>query len=500
MEAKRTHVMLLALLALGIVLGCSSKDETAQPATPLRVERASCHQALGFYPEVLAGAQADAMPAPPSPTASPFCSCVVGWAEKVPLVALLTQEGEEARLTEGIRWLVSDPSLATVSPEGLLLFLAPGTVVVQACLEDVCSGPFPLSGLENPQVVALEIFPSSLFDPVPMLGDRGFAEDGDAQPGDCPGGCFEPSLRILLGDTANFFARGILETGAWVDLTHQVGWASSNPTAATLDEAGLLTAHALGETAVSAAYEGLTSNSVAVEVLDEAVLQEIFISKEGRDNILKVGSVDRLHADAMYDPWMFRDVTGEAAWIVSDPAVAAVAPDGTLTALTPGFFTVRAEYEGKVSSELELEVWDEVDMTYCDPAAPNRSIWRDEYNRVILESDCANYPAPGEVSIRYTIEENQPHPWGILDPCLDLVVLDAAGRIVKTLRFEGCGDLPFALEAGAPAEFSPIYQYSTVWDRTDDSGAPAAPGAYTVAGRFYIYYDPVVRVGITLEP
>jgi hypothetical protein len=286
-----------------------------------------------------------------------------------------------------------------------------------------------------------------------------------------------------------------------VDLTAEVDWLSSEPAAATLGADGLLTAHAQGDTDVTATYESLTSNTVAVEVLDEAVLQDLYVYNQSWDGILKVGSIDQLHADAYYDPWMVRDVTGEVTWIVSDPTVAAVGPEGILTALAPGFFTVKASFQGTVSMEIGLEVWDEIEMSYCDPAAPNRAFWSDEYNRVILESDCASYPAAGaQVSVRYTIEENQPHEWGILDPCLDLVVLDAGGQIVKTLRFEGCGDLPFALEAGAPADFDPIYQYSTVWDRTSDGGGPVAPGAYTIAGRFYIYYDPVVRLDITLLP
>jgi hypothetical protein len=480
-------------LALGIVFGCSSNDDTADPMTPLRVDRASCEQAFGFYPEVLAGAEADSMPAPSSPVNSPFCSCTVGWADEVPLVALLSLGGMETPVAGPVQWSVSDPSVAVISPDGVVTFLVPGDVEVWACLEDVCSEPYPLTGLENPQVVSLEIFPDYFY-PMPLFEDIGMPAPG------CLGCMFEASLRILAGDTANFFARGILETGSWVDLTTEVGWLSSEPAAATLDADGLLTAHAKGETDVSATYESLTSNTVAVEVLDEAVLQDLFIYKQSGNGVLKVGSIDQLHADAYYDPWMVRDVTAEVTWIVSDPAVAAVGPEGILTALAPGFFTVKAFYQGKVSMEIGLEIWDEIEMSYCDPAAPNRAFWSDEYNRVILESDCASYPAGGQVSVRYTIEENQPHEWGILDPCLDLVVLDAAGEIVKTLRFEGCGDLPFALEAGAQADFDPIYQYSAVWDRTSDSGAPVAPGAYTIAGRFYIYYDPVVRLGITLVP
>lgn len=48
------------------------------------------------------------------------------------------------------------------------------------------------------------------------------------------------------------------------------------------------------------------------------------------------------------------------------------------------------------------------------------------------------------------------------------------------------------------SDFDPIYQYSTTWNRTDDSGLPAGAGTYTIAGRFYIYFDPVIRLNINL--
>jgi hypothetical protein len=490
----RPCVLFLCVLILGLCFGgCSSDDgEEMESVTPLRVERVSCYQAFDFYPRVLGAAEADGVAPPETPGDSPFCSCVFGVLDKVPLVALLNEDGTEMPATEPVTWTVSDPAVASITPDGVLTFLVPGQAAVTACLGDVCTEPYPVSVVENPDVVQLEIFPGYYY-PVAVFADIGFAVP------DCLDCFFEASLRLLIGGTADFFARGVLATGSWVDLTSEVDWHSSDAGVASVDPDGLLSAHAEGACGVTATYEGLTSNTVQVEVLAEALLVDLWIYRQSMEGILKVGSIDQLHVDAYYDPWMLRDVTGEVEWIVSDPSLAAVSAEGILTALAPGLVTIRASYEGAASNEIELEIWDEVEMEYCDPENPNRGFWADEYNRVILETDCAEYPSPDEVFIRYTIEENQPHPWGILDPCLDLVVLDEAGEIVKTLRFEGCGDLPFAMEAGARADFDPIYQYSTTWNRTDDGGLPLGPGEYTIAGRFYIYYDPVVRVKVRLE-
>jgi hypothetical protein len=493
MRTSRAGLGLIVIVVLFAAAACgTSQEEDSQ--SPLRVERASCYQALDRYADVLAAAEAGDFDAPEHPNDSPFCSCTVGLADEVPLLVLRKSAESETIVTEAVEWVVSDPSVAVISPDGVLSFLTPGEVEVRVCVEGVCSEPFPVDAVEDPEVVQLEIF-SNYYFPIPLFDDIGV---GLPECFDCD---FGWSLRLLVGSTENFFARGILETGSWVDLTDEVTWHSSVVPVAGIDDSGLLTALFEGSTEITATYEALTSNTVDVEVLAEAILVDLFIYRHSSSGILKVGAIDQLHADAYYDPPMppmLRDVTEEVEWILSDLSRASVSPEGVLTGLAPGPLTIQAAYEGKTSNEISLEIWEESEMEYCDPENPNRAIWADEFNRVILETDCDIYPDQDVVSIRYTIEENQPHPWGILDPCLDLVVLGASDEIVRTLRFEGCGDLPFAVEAGMADVRDPVYQYSTIWDRKDDAGVAVPPGIYTLAGRFYIYYDPVVRLQVTL--
>ncbi len=491
MKTSRVGLRLIVIVVLFAAAACGSSQEE-DSLSPLRVERASCYQAMDRYADVLAAAEAGDFDAPAHPNESPFCSCTVGLDEEVPLLVLRQSADPETIVTEPVEWEVSDPSVAFISPDGVLSFLIPGEVEVSACVEGVCSDPFPVDAVENPEVIQLEIF-SNYYFPVPLFDDIGVALP------DCFDCDFGWSLRLLVGSTETFFARGILETGSWVDLTEEVTWYSSAPSVAGIDASGLLTALSEGSTEITATHEALTSNTVEVEVLAEAILVDLFIYTHSGSGILEVGAIDQLHADAYYDPWMLRDVTEEVEWMLSDPSKASVSPQGVLTGLALGPLTIQAAYEGKTSNEISLEIWRESPMEYCDPENPNRAFWADEFNRVILETDCDTYPDQEEVTIRYTIEENQPHPWGILDPCLDLVVLDAADEIIRTLRFEGCGDLPFEVEAGMADVRDPIYQYSTTWDRTDDAGAAVPPGSYTLAARFYIYYDPVVRLQVLLS-
>ena len=123
-------------------------------------------------------------------------------------------------------------------------------------------------------------------------------------------------------------------------------------------------------------------------------------------------------------------------------------------------------------------------------------MWSDDFNRVTLESDCATYNEPGVVTLRYTVTETQPHG-GVFNPCLDLYVYQGNTR-VRTIREEGCG-APF-LPAAAPGLDAAIlkYQLLAFWDLKDDNGNAVAADTYTIYGRFYLYYDPVVSLGVTI--
>lgn len=486
----------MALLVLGMsVWGCSSSDPATRDGSggdTLQVERLACYERNNYaFVPPLEGQE----PTLAALRDASFCSSRLLVGSETPLVAILSKaDGSQEVLSGPLEWVLDGPpGSAEISEEGVLKALEWGDITVRVCADDFCSDPFPFSIIDDPEVVAIEIFPSIFFpriflDAVVSL---------DALCLHCP---FWYELRMLLGDTAQFFAHGVLECGLFIDLTEDVQWRSSDPEVALVDAAGKLMASKEGSTTVTAQYGDLTSNEVQVEVLAEAVLTGLHLERQSLAGIIKVGGLEQFHAVAYYDPWMTQDKTSEVEWILSDPSIGYVSEQGLFTALSPGVVTIQARYQGRLSdNQIEIEVWDEVEMEFCDPANPNRSIWEDTYNRVILETDCASYAWPDSVAIRYTIEEKFAPPWGILDPCLDLVILpEGSAEPIKTLRFEGCGDLPFDLARGAAETLEPIYQYLTSWDLTDDSGEPVPPGPYVVAGRFYIYYDPVIHLGITV--
>jgi len=42
------------------------------------------------------------------------------------------------------------------------------------------------------------------------------------------------------------------------------------------------------------------------------------------------------------------------------------------------------------------------------------------------------------------------------------------------------------------------YQSLAFWDLKDDKGAIVPPGTYTLRGRFYLYYDPIIELPLVV--
>jgi len=206
------------------------------------------------------------------------------------------------------------------------------------------------------------------------------------------------------------------------------------------------------------------------------------------------------HARGYYDLGFEGDVTDDVTWRSSDKTVGDFDPGqpGVFTGLTAGTTQVWAELAGLQSDRITLEVFETGDLDYCnpDPAQINRAVWLDDFNRVTLESDCAEYTRPGVATLRYTVTERQPHG-GVFDPCLDLYVYQGDTRI-RTIREEGCGE-PFLPRADSDFGAELLkYQFLASWDLTAN-GEPVPPGNYTILGRFYLYYDPVVSIDVTVR-
>ena len=392
-------------------------------------------------------------------------------------------------LTSEVQWQLATPGVGEVE-DGFFTARQAGTTQLTAALEGVVSDATEIRVVTEPTVVALSIYP----------GDWAFAVvDGGPLSGDRATPCFEcrSTITVLRGDEVHFRATAQYDTGFWEDVTERVTWRSSKDTVGSVNSSGVLTTLQAGETTVDATLGNVDSNPVDVRVVSEATLQILSIYQEGTDRVLAKGDERFFRATGFYDVGFSRDVTTEATWKSSDETVGGFEVPGVFSGRAAGTTQVSAELAGQRSETVALEVFERGDLTYCDPARVNRGVWSDYFNRVVLESDCATYTQPGVVAVRYTVTETQQHG-GIFDPCLDLYVYRGSTR-VRTLREEGCGD-PFVAGAAPDRDAEVLkYQLRAFWDLKADDGTPVPAGRYTIFGRFYLYYDPVVRIDVVVQ-
>ena len=427
--------------------------------------------------------------------APPFCLDAIEVGQSVQFHALGEFVGGHYEdITDEVEWQATPQSVGTIV-SGRFVGLGQGTAAISAALGEIVSDTRELRVVTERSVVDVSIYPESQF-------FYGFLPVGDVAPCFdffCPG-----SLTLLLGDEVQFRATARFDTGGWQDVTEQATWQSSNSAAAAFAANGLLTTTGEGEASVSATLGSVESYPYGLNVVAEATLQYLEIYQTGdnaQDRVIETGGQALFIAQGYYDVGFGRDATADATWRTSDAAVARFDSPGELTGLSAGVVEVWAELDGVSTQRLAIEVFAPTDIDFCDVENVNRGVWTDGFNRVYLESDCDAYSRSEVVQIRFTVTERE-RPFGIFDPCLDLYafrVEDERETFVRTIREEGCGE-PF-LAAGAP-EFDDArlrYQLQAFWDLKNDAGATVAPGTYRIKGRFYLYYDPVVTIDITVD-
>ncbi len=421
--------------------------------------------------------------------APPECGQVILVGSTIQFAALGEFEGGYYEdLTDEVEWQVSPADVGDVV-NGLFTARQPGTARLRAVLGEVASEDVELRAVSERMVVSLSIYPENMpyffFDDLPGLFDE------------MP--CFDCgfNLTLLSGDEVQFRATAHYDTGEWEDVTDEVTWSSSEPVVGAIDAGGLLSVLAEGETIVGAVLDGAESGPFGVRVVEEATLLSLHVYQEGRDRAIGKGDQAFFRAMGYYDVGFSRDVTDDAAWLSSDETVGGFDEAGVFIGRAAGTATVWAELEGQESESLQIEVFETSDIDYCDPDNVNRGTWTDDFNRVVLESDCAEYAPPAVVTLRFTVTESQ-RPGGIFDPCLDLFAY-RGDELVRTIREEGCGDPFLARDAPEFDEEVLRYQLRAFWDLKDESGEIVPQGTYTIYGRFYLYYDPVVSIDITVR-
>jgi uncharacterized protein YjdB len=427
--------------------------------------------------------------------------------ESVPLSLLYIPEDTTDDRTAV--WESSDPAVVSVSPEGAVTALAPGTAVIS-----VTVGPFreeteitvyaPLKGIsldaEELHLMKQESAQLSvLYDPenttddttvtfssadpgVATVDENGLvtAQEGGltmitAQVGEHQAVCAVtvrvPMTGILIDGVNRTVKRGntaqltVSFSPADTNDDRTLEWVSDDPEVATVDEDGLVTAVGPGETLITASC-GEFSDKVRITVVIPA--EQVTISRDSLD--LTKGEGAQLSAEVLpEDTTEGRDVS----WSSSDSSVVRVDGNGYVTAVAPGSCTVRASH-GSLLASCRVTV-----------TAPMTGIGLNKTDITLLEGDSAS------LSVEY-------YPWDTTDDrsvswsSSDSGVASVSGGSVRAVSAGSCTITATVgrFTASATVRVKPIIRVSSVslsqtwisfndWGQTVKLTASVSPGDAT---------------------
>ena len=395
-------------------------------------------------------------------------------------------------ITDEVTWAVDPAAVGGVAAGGLHRRARPAIANLTATLGDVHSDAQQITVVDHASVVALSVYPGSYRY---QYLDGGPVRPGDAAP------CFECGyfLTLLLGDQVQFFATAHYDTGEWEDVTARVTWRSSDAAVMTIDAAGNGTAVGAGEVAIDATLDGVTSAPATVRVVDQATLQNLTIYMDGADRAIANGAQAVFHAIGFYDVGFDRSVSDQVD-------LAQQRRDRRRLRRGGRVHRPRRRHRHRVGRarrhRLAVAVargvrHQRAGLLRCrqrSTAAPGRttstaSPWSPTAppTRRPTSSSCASR------SPRRSARAASSIPASISTPT-------RAIALVRTIREEGCGD-PF-LRAGAPEARrggAEVPAEGVLGSQGRATAPPWRPGEYDIRGRFYLYYDPVVTLRITVE-
>jgi uncharacterized protein YjdB len=210
-----------------------------------------------------------------------------------------------------LTWSSDDPSIASVSSNGLIKALACGETTIKATSKNNISSSI--------KVKVIEVKAES----INISGPQS----------------------ILLGETASLTAKLLP-----VNTTDKnIVWSIDNTTIASIDEQGNLITHDVGIVIVTAIQKDVSA-SLTIEILPVKV-DGIIIRSNTEGKIIKGDTID-FYADVSPYNAKFPDVT----WSVSNPKVASIDEDGTLVALKLGTTIIKATSADGFSAEYEITV------------------------------------------------------------------------------------------------------------------------------------------------
>lgn len=230
-------------------------------------------------------------------------------------------DGSTADVSGDVTWLLGDTTTATLTHTGLLTGEKVGNTTVIANMDELSSNTVTIN-VTAAIITALHIT----------------AEE----------------ISLAKGQTQQLTAIATYSDNTTADVSNDVTWfLPSDTTTTTVTPAGLLTGVAMGSTTVTAHKEGVTSNTIAVNVT-AATITALQITPAQVS--LPRGGTQQLIATATYSDNSTADLSNDVAWLLSDNDTATMTLTGLLTAEEVGHTTVTASMDGINSNIVTITV------------------------------------------------------------------------------------------------------------------------------------------------
>ncbi|MBI3994898.1 MAG: Ig-like domain-containing protein [Nitrospirae bacterium] len=235
-------------------------------------------------------------------------SLEVGDSQPLAISAMDANNQERTDIT--VTWASENPSVVTVNPQGTVTAISPGTSTITAFSEGISASV--QMEVRSPAAAQVEIQPSVVS-----------LTTGDTQ-----------QLQAIATDSKKREIKGL-----------PVTWKSKNPSKATVDKDGLVTAQAAGTAAIIATVQDKT---VSVQVtVSKPGLAKLAIQPETASGM--VGDDLRLKA-VVVDAKGKEQSNLSMNWKSDNPAIATVNPSGAVSLKSAGTVTIIASAEGKTAS------------------------------------------------------------------------------------------------------------------------------------------------------
>ncbi|OAN11233.1 hypothetical protein A3K86_19945 [Photobacterium jeanii] len=154
-------------------------------------------------------------------------------------------------------------------------------------------------------------------------------------------------LQITIGTKQPLVATATFSDGKTTNITTSANWNSTNYRVVTVNNQGVITGKAIGNSVITASLNGITSSNLNVQVINAAP-QSIQIAPT--QLLLHKGQTQALTANGIYSDGSTANITTKVSWSTSNTNIATVNTKGIVTGVNTGKTQIIASLDGITST------------------------------------------------------------------------------------------------------------------------------------------------------